>query len=70
MYDKLLSEADAAEFLGVSRGWLRQARCQGPREGRAQAPAYIKSGRVVRYTREDLATWIQTHRVDPAGVRE
>ncbi len=64
----LLSELHAAEFLGVSRSWLRQVRNQGPREGRAQGPAFIKTGRLVRYTKADLEAWIAVHRVAPGGA--
>ena len=59
------TEAEAAEYIAMSRSFLRQDRMNGPREGRTHAPPYIKAGRAVRYLVEDLDTWLLSHRVPP-----
>ena len=57
-----LTEADAAQYLGVSRAYLRQ--------GRARAkggPPYCRFGRAIRYRATDLNAWIAAHRIDPSA---
>ncbi len=66
------TEAEAAEYIAMSRSFLRQDRMNGPRKGRTHAPPYIKVGRAVRYLLEDLDAWLLSHRVPPkqAAVKE
>jgi excisionase family DNA binding protein len=59
---RLLTEAQAAEYLGVSRGFLRKSRMDGHRSAHAEAPPYIKTGRMIRYCVDDLDAWIERHR--------
>jgi excisionase family DNA binding protein len=60
---KLLSNDEAAEFLGVSPGtlpiWRHHARYPLP---------YIKIGRLVRYSEEDLLAWMESRKVHQAAV--
>lgn len=60
---KAYREQEAADYLGVSRSTLRQARMEGPRERRISSPPYVKFGRSVRYLKEDLDQWLSRHRV-------
>ena len=46
----------AAAFLGVKPGTMEIWRCNG------DGPAFLKVGRVVRYSRADLVTWIEAGR--------
>lgn len=58
---RALTEAQAAEYLSVSRALLRQSRMNGEREGRLSGPAWIKMGsRSIRYLKEDLDAWLES----------
>lgn len=59
-----LTEADAAEYLRVSIGYLRAARLTAPR---TDGPPYVRLGRAVRYLRADLDAWLDSRRVDRHG---
>ena len=52
---KLLTEQEAAEFLGVSPGTLAVWRCTGRYDLR-----YVKAGRWVRYRPEHLEEWLES----------
>lgn len=68
---RALSEIETAEYIGMSRSFLRQSRMDGCREGRTPAPPFIKIGRSVRYLREDLDNWLNTfNRVEHLGQLE
>lgn len=56
---QVLSERDAAKYLGLSQAWFRAGRMRG------RGPAYVRTGRTVRYLARDLDLWIQAHRVVP-----
>jgi predicted DNA-binding transcriptional regulator AlpA len=56
--DKLLTEAEVQEILGVSRSTLAGWRSRG------QGPAFLKAGpgkSFVRYPRAELERWIAEH---------
>lgn len=58
---KLLTEEQAASYLGMSRIWLRTSRCKK----REDAPPYIRCGRrAIRYAVEDLDAYIEQRRVE------
>ncbi len=57
---RALSDLDAAQYLGVSVSFLRQARCYGNRPGRTPGPPYVKIGRSVRYLLEDLDRYVES----------
>jgi len=53
---KLLNEKQAAELLGISASWLRNARCNG------NGPGYVTIGRTVRYSWSELMQWLNSCR--------
>ena len=56
---RYLTEAQTAEYLGVSRSFLRKKRCYGG------GPRYVKlAERCIRYCTEDLDAWVQENTVD------
>jgi predicted DNA-binding transcriptional regulator AlpA len=55
---KVLSEIETAEYIGMSRSFLRQSRMEGNRDNRTPAPPFIKIGRSVRYLKDDLDLWL------------
>ena len=58
---RALTEAEAAEYLSVSRSLLRQGRMAGDRKGRLSGPPWIKMGsRSIRYLKEDLDQWLES----------
>jgi predicted DNA-binding transcriptional regulator AlpA len=57
---RALTEIETAEYIGMSRSFLRQARMEGNREKRTPAPKFIKVGRSVRYIKEDLDSWLDS----------
>lgn len=52
-----LTTTQAAEYLGVSPGWLANARCRG------DGPPFYKLGRTVRYIRSALDEWSRARQV-------
>lgn len=54
---KILDEDGAAEYLSVSSGTLRVWRSQG------RGPKYRKIGRIIRYEKADLDSWLNGHGV-------
>lgn len=59
----LCDEREAAKIISCSVALLRKWRLF--REG----PAYVKIGRLVRYRQEDLAAFLESHRVVAEGAR-
>jgi len=59
---RLLTEPEAASYLGVSRQFLRKSRIHGSRENHADAPPFIRAGRMIRYDIHDLDGWISAHK--------
>ncbi|MGO2146366.1 helix-turn-helix transcriptional regulator [Halomonas sp.] len=55
---KLLTEREAAEYLGYRPASLRQSRCMGILAG-AKPPKSTKLGRGIRYDIADLDAWIE-----------
>lgn len=55
------TEQETAAYIGMSRSFLRQARMEGQRKNRTIAPPFIKIGRAVRYLKEDLDRWLDSH---------
>ena len=53
-----LTEIEATQYIGMSRSWLAQA----PTTVKPDVPAFLKSGRWVRYLREDLCRWLEGRR--------
>lgn len=66
---RLLTEEEAARYLGVSRGFLRISRMDGNRRKRTPAPPFVKIGtRGIRYDLIDLDEWIDAHKVQLKSV--
>ncbi len=57
---RAFSEIETAEYIGMSRSFLRQSRMEGNRTNRTPAPPFIKIGRAVRYLKEDLDNWLNS----------
>lgn len=58
-----LTEADAANYIGMTRAFMRKARTEG------RGPAYMRLGRTVRYRLEDLDAYLTRHRVETRDSR-
>jgi len=67
MPKRMLTEAEAAEYLGVSRSFLKTSRCMGPKSlarKMTDPPPWVKYGqKAIRYDLEDLSVWLAHHRV-------
>ena len=59
-HKRALSELETAEYIGMSRSFLRQSRMEGNRDNRTPAPPFIKIGRAVRYLKDDLDNWLNS----------
>ncbi|MEM0330724.1 MAG: helix-turn-helix domain-containing protein [Archaeoglobaceae archaeon] len=59
---KLLTEKEAAFYLGVSVSMLRQMRSQSY-PAKTDFIPYYKIGRAVRYRLEDLDAWLEERRI-------
>ena len=57
-----LREAEAANYIGMSQSFLRQARMDGKRLNRTPGPPFTKIGRKVLYLKDDLDAWLEAHR--------
>lgn len=61
----MLTEAQAAEYIGMSIHYLKKARVSGNVGNRTPGPAFYRMGRcAVRYAKADLDAWIASHRVE------
>lgn len=60
---QVLTEVEAAKYIGMSRSFLRQDRMNGFRERRTKGPVFIRIGRQIRYHLTDLDAWLDEHRV-------
>ena len=52
----LLSTHEAADYLGMTAGWLASSRSKG-RSNWGLGPKFIRIGRVVKYRTHDLVEW-------------
>ena len=55
---ELLTERNAAAFLGVSMSWIQKSRHPDANA----TPPFIAFGRNIRYSKTDLEAWIKDHR--------
>ena len=62
MDKKVFKEAEAANYICMSRSFLSQDRAYGTLANRTPGPTYIKIGRSVRYLKDDLDSWLEQHR--------
>jgi len=59
---RLLSEKQAAPYIGMSRSFLRQSRMNAKRQNRTAGTPFLKIGRKVLYLADDLDAWLLEHR--------
>ncbi len=59
---RLLTEKQAAPYIGMSCSFLRQSRMNGKRQNRTPGPPFLKIGRKVLYLADDLDAWLLEHR--------
>lgn len=57
-----LTEKEAANYIGMSRSYLKQDRVNGHRINRTPGPPYVKIGRSIRYLKDDLDHWLEQFR--------
>lgn len=60
----IFTEREAAEYITMSRAYLRQDRMNGLRKERTWGPNYIRMGkRSIRYLKEELDAWLEANKV-------
>jgi excisionase family DNA binding protein len=67
MTNTTLTEKEAAQYIGMSRSFLRKDRMDGIRDNRTPGPQFLKLGRSIRYLKEDLDSWLLKHRINRVG---
>lgn len=60
---ELLTDKEAAEYLGVSVSFLRKRRMEGARLNKTPPPPFIRIGRLCRYQPQDLDAWLEARKV-------
>ncbi len=63
---RLLTDPEAAAYLGMSISFLRQGRMEGRRANRSPGPPFIKLGKAIRYDLQDLDAWLAANRCEVA----
>lgn len=58
LQSQVLTEKDAAKYIGMSVSYLRRYRMEGMIGNRTPAPKWLKIGRSVRYQISDLDDWL------------
>lgn len=61
MNKDILTEKEAAIYIGMSRSFLRQDRMNGYRVNRTPGPSFLKLGHSIRYRKQDLNEWLDKH---------
>lgn len=61
---EVLTEKEAAKYIGMSRSFLCMDRINGYREGRTTGPVFMKLGRSIRYHKNDLDEWLNKNRLN------
>ena len=67
MYE-ILTEKEAAIYIGMSRSFLSQDRMNGYRVNRTPGPPFLKLGRSIRYRKQDLDEWLGKHLIIRANI--
>ena len=57
---QLLTEEEAARYMGVTRSYLRKVRCSGKSlvKGSTPPPTFTKVGERIMYPRMDCDSWV------------
>ena len=63
---RLLTDPEAATYIGMSISFLRQGRMEGRRANRSPGPPFIKMGKAIRYDLQDLDAWLAANRCEVA----
>jgi len=62
--NELLQERKVvAEYKGLTAAWLRRKRLDH------RGPPFLRIGRMIRYRRSDLETWLNERRIEPREVQ-
>ena len=61
---EVLTEKEAAKYIGMSCSFLNQDRINSYRKNRTHGPAFMKLGRSIRYHKKDLDDWLNKNRVN------
>ena len=67
---QLFNEQDAAQYIGMSRAYLRQDRMHGTLKSCTPGPSYYQIGSTIRYARNDLNTWFMQFKVEREIIGE
>ena len=59
----VLTETEAAAYIGVAAITLRRQRSEGPRENRLPLVPFVRVGRNIRYRKRDLDAFLERHLV-------
>ena len=66
---RLLTEAEAAQYISMSRSFLRKSRMDGNRDNRTSGPPYVRvTNRAIRYDIRDLDGWIEANRCEIKSI--
>lgn len=66
--ERLINEAEAARYIGMSRAFLRRTRMEGALPRRTAGPPFVRIGRAIRYAVDDLDVFIDQHRHSQSSV--
>ena len=66
--EDIFTEMEAADYIKMSRSFLRHHRQHGFISNKFQGPKYIKIGRTIRYLKDDLNKWLLSHRKEPTVI--
>lgn len=64
----LESEPDAANLLGVKPGTLKAARLGRLPDNPLSEIPHLRVGRSIRYRRQDIVHWIESHLIQRGGA--
>ncbi|MEM8956346.1 MAG: AlpA family transcriptional regulator [Pseudomonadota bacterium] len=62
IHDRLLNRAEVEERFGIPKRYLEMAVMRG------DGPPFIRTGRLVRYSINDIEAWITARRVEPGQI--
>ena len=70
MDHELFDTREAAAYIHMSEGFLKQVRSTGNLPGRTPGPRYLKLGRKIRYRKSDLDSWLEAREVEAEPYEE
>ena len=69
-FKHIMSEKEAAEYIGMSTSYLQKDRMNGILPNRVPGPRYAKVGRRIMYLRDDLDAWLHSHLIERSSPFE